>query len=56
MRFGAHSAYPVGDLRHFFGGSSHAEFLESAQFRDLKIGILYRPLLIQQDLDFCMTF
>ncbi len=56
MRLRADPADPVGDDRHLLGHPPDAELLEAAQFRDLEIGVLHRPLIVQEDVYPAMPF
>jgi hypothetical protein len=56
VSFGANTTYAVGDAWHFFSGTTHRELFEAAQFRDLEIGVLNIPFLIEEDFDLAMAF
>ena len=56
MRGGTNAADAAGDLRHFFGGSSHHEGLKSPEFRDLVVSPLHFSPVIEEYFDLTVTF
>ena len=54
--FRAHAADAVGQQRHFFDRAADAETLETAQLRDLEIGVCDFAFFIQEDFDLAMAF
>jgi hypothetical protein len=52
----ADAADAVGQQGHFFHRAPDAEAFETAQFRDLEVGIGNIAFFIQEDLDLAMAF
>ena len=52
----ADAADPIRDQRHLFNRTSDDESFEAAQLRDLEIRIGYVSLIVEEDLDFAVTF
>src|SRR5512139_1403811 len=51
MRRGTDSADTGSDLRHVLHRAAFGEFLEAAQFGDLKISALYATGIVEEDVD-----
>ena len=56
MCFGANAADTVGQQRHFFNRTANAEAFETAQFRDLEVGVGDIAFFVQEDFDLAVTF
>ncbi|MCZ7554101.1 MAG: hypothetical protein M5U05_16215 [Anaerolineales bacterium] len=56
MGFWAYPANPIGQQRHLFDRTTDAESLETAQLRDLEVGVGDISVRIQEDVDLAMSF
>ena len=56
MGLGADAADAGGQVRHVFGRPAHAELLETAQLRNLQVGVGHVALVVEEDLDLAVAF